>query len=232
MHRDPGPPGHHHAHMFRDHRWAVAGASAMYVGAAVILVVMAASPSLVQPIDDWWYDLMVSIEASLITGLATVLDVVGGTFVMVPLRVGMAIYLGAKRRWAALMTFGSAIAVSELAIGPLKSLYDRARPPDSLVETSSAAFPSGHATAAAVTAIILVVVLISPGEHRRAWEVRAGLFAFAMALSRTYLRAHWLSDVVAGALIGAATALAAAAVVHVVRVRIADRDEARVAPNG
>ncbi|MEE8330392.1 MAG: phosphatase PAP2 family protein [Acidimicrobiia bacterium] len=232
MHRDLGPPGHHHAHMFQDHRWAVAGASAMYVGAAVLLLVMAASPSLLQSIDDWWYDLMVSIEASLLTGFAKVLDVVGGTIVMIPLRAAMAIYLATRRRWAALTTFLSAIAVSELAIGPLKALYDRARPPASLVDTSSAAFPSGHATAAAVTAIILVVVLISPGEHRRAWEVRAGLFAFFMALSRTYLRAHWLTDVVAGALLGAATALAVAAVVQIVRTRLINRDAARVAPDG
>jgi undecaprenyl-diphosphatase len=70
-----------------------------------------------------------------------------------------------------------------------------------------------------VTAVILVIVLISPGEHRRAWEVRAGLIAFVMALSRTYLRAHWLTDVVAGALLGAATALAVAAAVQMVRGR-------------
>jgi undecaprenyl-diphosphatase len=109
--------------------------------------------------------------------------------------------------------------VVELAIGPLKGLYDRPRPPDPLVETSGPAFPSGHATAGAATAIALVIVLLPPGEHRRVWELRAAGFAFVMALSRTYLRAHWLTDAVAGALLGAALALTVAAAVQALRRR-------------
>ena len=68
----------------------------------------------------------------------------------------------------------------------------------------------------------LVIILLAPGEHRRAWEVRAGVFAFVMALSRTYLRAHWLTDVVAGALLGAALALTVGATVQMVRRRRSD----------
>jgi undecaprenyl-diphosphatase len=191
----------------------------MYAAAAAIFTLMAAAPSTIEPIDEWWHDAMVAIESGFISGLATALDFLGSVFVTAPLRVGVAIYLWSKRRWAALTTLLVATGLSEAAIGGFKGLYDRARPLDSLVETSGASFPSGHATAAAVTAVVLVIILISAGEHRRAWEVRAGLFAFVMALSRTYLRAHWLSDVVAGALLGAATALAVAAVVHVVRGR-------------
>lgn len=223
MLRDPGRPGHHHAHMFQDHRWAVAGAGGMYIGAAIIFVIMAAAPSVVEPIDEWWHDLMVSAEAGFLTGVNQVLDFVGGTLVTAPLRVGVVIYLWVQKRWTALVTVILATGISEVAIGGFKALYDRARPLDALVETSGAAFPSGHATAAAVTAIVLVIVLIPPGEHRRAWEVRAGLLAFVMAMSRTYLRAHWLSDVVAGALLGAATALATAAVVQIVRTRVLHR---------
>lgn len=223
MHRDPGRPGHHHAHMFQDHRWAVAGASAMYVGAAAVFLIMAVAPSLIEPIDEWWHDVQVAAETAFLTGLARVLDVVGGTVVTTPLRLGVAVYLWTQRRWAAMITLLTATAISEVAIGVFKALYERGRPLDPLVETSGAAFPSGHATAAAVTAVILVVVLISPGEHRRAWEMRAGVFAFAMAMSRTYLRAHWLSDVVAGALLGAATALATAAIIQIMRSRVLRR---------
>lgn len=219
MHPDPGRPGHHHAPFFQDHRWAVAGAAAMYTLATAVFVAMAATPSAIEPLDEWWHDAMVAIESGFLSGLANALDLVGSTVVTAPVRIGVAIYVLAQRRWAALTTLLVAVGLSEAAIGGFKALYDRARPLDSLVATSGASFPSGHATAAAVTAIVLVIILIPSGEHRRAWEVRAGLFAFAMALSRTYLRAHWLSDVVAGALLGAATALAVAAVVHVVRGR-------------
>jgi undecaprenyl-diphosphatase len=219
MHPDPGRPGHHHAAFFRDHRWAVAGAVAMYTAATMVFAVMAVAPSAIEPIDDWWHDSMVAIETGFLSGLANVLDFVGSTFVTLPVRIGAAVYLSVQRRWAALTALLVAVGLSEASIGGFKALYDRARPLDSLVATSGASFPSGHATAVAVTVIVLVIILVPAGEHRRAWEVRAGLFAFAMALSRTYLRAHWLSDVVAGALLGAATALAVAAVVHVVRGR-------------
>ena len=40
------------------------------------------------------------------------------------------------------------------------------------------------------------------------------VFAVVMALSRVYLRAHWLSDVAAGAALGAAIAIGAATLMH------------------
>jgi undecaprenyl-diphosphatase len=47
--------------------------------------------------------------------------------------------------------------------------------------------------------------------------VNAVLFTSVMALSRVYLRAHWLSDTVAGALLGAGLALGWPALLMAVR---------------
>jgi membrane-associated phospholipid phosphatase len=84
-------------------------------------------------------------------------------------------------------------------------------------------FPSGHATAAAVTAMALVVVLLPPGPSRWRWEVRAALFVLLMGLSRTYLGAHWLSDAVAGTLFGTAVVLTSVVVVIGLRNRLRPR---------
>ena len=89
---------------------------------------------------------------------------------------------------------------------------------------NSASFPSGHAIAASVTALGLVVVLVPPGRRRTRWTVAAALFAATMAMARTYLAAHWASDVVAGAAIG--TGLAAwssPAALELVRARVRRR---------
>src|SRR3989454_11222541 len=43
-------------------------------------------------------------------------------------------------------------------------------------------------------------------QQRRRWEWLAIGFAFVMSMSRVYLSAHWFSDVVAGALLGAGLA--------------------------
>jgi undecaprenyl-diphosphatase len=86
-----------------------------------------------------------------------------------------------------------------------------------LVSTTGFSFPSGHAVATAAIAMALVLVLFPPGRTRRKWEVLAIAFTFVMALSRVYLRAHWLSDVEAGVLLGAIAALSSAAIVTEVR---------------
>jgi undecaprenyl-diphosphatase len=100
------------------------------------------------------------------------------------------------------------------------------------VETTGASFPSGHSIAVAALAISLVIVLLAPGAERRVWEVRAGGFAFLMAMSRPYLRAHWLTDAVAGLLLGAATALVLAAGSDALRARRARRAATRDTETG
>jgi undecaprenyl-diphosphatase len=84
----------------------------------------------------------------------------------------------------------------------------------SLVETSSWSFPSGHSVVGGAIAIAAVIVLVPAGPKRRNLEMLAIAFAVAMALSRVYLRAHWLSDAAAGVALGAAIALGAAALTH------------------
>jgi undecaprenyl-diphosphatase len=193
----------------------------MYILAALLLVVMAVDTGrdLIQPVDDAWRDLMVRLDWGPSTAIANALDFLGSVWITLPLRIGVAIWLATRTRWAALTVWVSVWLISDLSIGLFKNGYERARPLDALVETTGFSFPSGHAVAGAATAVALVIVLLRPGPHRRIWELRAAGFALVMALSRTYLRAHWLSDVVAGALLGAATALAVAAVVHWWRVQ-------------
>jgi len=124
-----------------------------------------------------------------------------------------------KRRWLQFGAFLGATVASELCIGPLKAVIDRPRPPGALVVTDSPSFPSGHAIASAVTAIGLVVVLVPSWTRRTHWTIVAALFATVMAMSRTYLGAHWASDVVAGACIGTGLAVVWPAALEMLRTR-------------
>ena len=101
--------------------------------------------------------------------------------------------------------------------GPAAAGYARSRPPHALVSTSGSSFPAGHAAASAVTAVGLVIGLVSPGLRRWVWHLRAVVFAFVMTLSRAYLAAHWLSDVVAGVLLRGGLAIGWPAVLQSVR---------------
>ena len=149
--------------------------------------------------------------------IAKALNLIGGGLVTIPLRAVVAIYLGLRRRWAALAGWLLTWAAAETALSLAKAWFARSRPPAPLVVTSGFSFPSGHAVATASIAVALVLVAMAAGPRRRKWEVVAASAAFLMALSRVYLNAHWFSDVVAGVLLGTGVALGAAALVAEIR---------------
>jgi undecaprenyl-diphosphatase len=204
-----------------NHRRALALSAVLLLGACLIglLVAIPSTRHEVQDVDDAVHRFAVSIQNRPTTLFAEGLSWVGGTWVNWPIRIVALVVLMARRRFLQFAAFALAVVSSELLIGPLKAAYDRPRPPDSLISTSGASFPSGHAIAAAVTAVGLVVVLLPPGPDRWRWEVRAIIFAFVMALSRVYLGAHWLSDVIVGGLLGGALALGWPALLQSLRGR-------------
>ena len=101
-------------------------------------------------------------------------------------------------RFAVAMGFESA-----LTNGPIKTIFDRRRPPAGAVTADplpygmhrpiTSSFPSGHATAGFTAAMLLS----RPG-HRAPWFVVAA----AVASSRVYVRMHFASDVIGGAVVG------------------------------
>jgi undecaprenyl-diphosphatase len=163
----------------------------------------------IQRLDDAWLRLMISGRAPPLTAIAKVFNILGLVYVTLPVRIALAGYLALRRRWWHLAAFAAAIVLSEVLIGPLKGIYDRARPPGSLVATSGASFPSGHAIAASVTVLAAVIALV-PAGRRAPWGAAAVTFSILMGLSRAYLAAHWLSDAAAGILLGTSCALLAA----------------------
>ena len=91
-----------------------------------------------------------------------------------------------------------------VAVNVTKDAVDRPRPPGSLVQSTGAAYPSGHAAYA--TAWIAVAVTLT----RRLRLVTSGVLVFsalgiaaAVGVTRVYLGAHWWSDVAGGWGLGA-----------------------------
>ena len=193
----------------------VAVTAAVLALTAAVFAVIADHGMLVriQRVDDAWLRLMLSGRSAPVTVIAKIFNLLGLVYVTLPVRIALAGYLALRRRWWHLAAFGGAVVLSEVLIGTLKHAYDRTRPPGSLVATSGASFPSGHAIAASVTVVAAVIALVPPGRRRVAWGAAAVGFSVLMAASRAYLAAHWLSDAVAGILLGTSCALLAAVVV-------------------
>jgi len=184
----------------------------------------------IQHLDNAWLQLMVSNRSGPVTALAKLLNFLGLVGITLPVRIAITGFLALRRRWWHLAAFAVAIALSEALIGTLKGIYDRPRPPHSLVATSAASFPSGHAIAASVTVVAAVIALVPPARRRAWWGAGAVVFSVMMALSRAYLGAHWLSDVVAGVLLGTSCALLSAVVVGALQRRWRGRHPDLAAP--
>jgi len=127
----------------------------------------------------------------------------GGTFrVLAPAMLLLfALSPVARRHW---WLWGATLAGSGLAEAAAKFLVGRPRPAG-----ESFGFPSGHSTAAATFAVILIYVLSRERGSRRQ-RVALGALAVILALgvgwARIMLNAHWPSDVLGGWALGVACA--------------------------
>lgn len=194
------------------------GATAVLVAVVVgIAVSGAGAPA----IDVAWNAFMADARTPFLVSVGTVLDYVGGGWVatyLVPLVILAALLLA--RRWRVALFVAATLLVSVAAVQLLKSLFARARPEDMLVLSDFGSFPSGHAANAATLAALAVLL------YPRLWVWAVAVaWALAMALSRTLVSVHWLSDTVGGMLVGAGIALVMAGLfLTQARARGAERD--------
>lgn len=145
-------------------------------------------------------------DASLQHQVARVVNQGGTWHVLLPATLLLYLLSRAARRhwwlWAAIMVGSSLVEQG------FKFLVGRPRP-----SGFSLGFPSGHSTAAAAFAVMLVyIVSREPLPPARRLAIQAIAMA-AMALvgwARIVLHAHWPTDVLGGFLLGAGCAAAAA----------------------
>lgn len=111
-----------------------------------------------------------------------------------------------RRRWIDAAALVAGALGSYAAVHVLKPAFDRPRPGGALVDTLLAAYPSGHALySVALIACATVLVRAGAGWAARFAVLTVALVAVAaVALSRVYLRAHFLTDVLGGVALGLA----------------------------
>jgi undecaprenyl-diphosphatase len=158
-------------------------------------------------IDRGWSEAMQDLETPLLKDLALVFNALGRGLGQALSLTAVGLVLVLVRRWLALGAFALVESLTLLSSALLKPAVGRPRPPDGLIHPLSSAFPSGHAAYAGATCLALVLLFTAPGRGRVWWWTLAALGIVGMACSRTYLQVHWLSDVVAGSLLGVGIAL-------------------------
>ncbi|MEU4601226.1 phosphatase PAP2 family protein [Nocardia sp. NPDC023988] len=152
-------------------------------------------------------DWMIAHRSEPLTTVARVITDLGGTVAMTILALVTVIWLLARRD----LPVAALVGVTSLGAGALvwgiKRIVDRHRPPmDSrLVTELSLSYPSGHSLGSAAVGGVVAIALVP--RLRRVWVRRtavgvAVVFPIAVGLSRVYLGVHWITDVLAGWIVG------------------------------
>lgn len=156
------------------------------------------------PVEHSLWQFFVDHRPSLVVDLAKMFAALGDDLVLLPLTVLLA-FFGLATRKRTLATLGPVFAMvpTFVAVGAMKTLIDRSRPPaaQALVEVTSASMPSGHAAyAAALAATAWVLVASSP--RAALWRSVAVVVAVLAGIARMVLGVHWAGDIVVGWAVG------------------------------
>lgn len=152
-------------------------------------------------LDSGWHDFVSTWRAPFWDGVNAVLNVAGYLGILF-LQSALAIVLLIRRRPASAAFCTIAGVVALLVTQAAKYVVDRPRPADAVVVTDTGSYPSGHVSA---TTCFLVVVAVLIG---RLWTWLIASFGMlSMMFSRTYLAAHWLTDVFGAACLATAVVL-------------------------
>lgn len=152
-------------------------------------------------IDRWAADVADRLRHDMLVDIARVVTELGSAPVTAALTLATAIFALARRRWIDAVALICGWLVVWGAVHATKTAYDRERPSEPFTDTFNAAYPSGH-TAYAIALIAIATVLVRAGVG---WAVRIGVVTVAVILAavvgvtRIYLRAHYLTDVLGGA---------------------------------
>jgi undecaprenyl-diphosphatase len=126
------------------------------------------------------------------------------TFVVVPLIVGVLLYLAAQRHWRTTAYWLAAAAFGMLSSVVLKYSLRIPRPLSGIEGLTPFAFPSTHGMRATVLYGFLAVMIARALRARWRWIPYsiAGVIMAIVSMSRVYLGVQWLSDVLASLTLG------------------------------
>ena len=167
------------------------------------------------------FNLMKEMRNAPADELMTTITMLGDGAVLTVLAVVIVTWLVWRRAYRGAIAAAIAIVAGKIFVPILKYGIQRPRPIELYGGAEMYSFPSGHATMSMlIFGILAVLVSHSMGRWGRAVVyAMCGIVVIAIAYSRVYLGAHWLSDVVGGLIFGAVMTAAFAVAIEAIPPR-------------
>jgi len=150
------------------------------------------------------YNLFQGLRGPLGDHLMVTLSELGDTIVLLVVSAVLVLWLIRRRDWRDLGYVVAALTFGSLVVATLKVTLQVPRPVPLYSGVEAYSFPSSHATMSMV--VYGIVAVLCSEEMPRRWRALphglAAMLVAGISLSRLYLGAHWLSDVVAGLALG------------------------------
>jgi|GEM_PF-21831 len=169
----------------------------------VVLVNVAINGVLVV-LNDPIYNILLNLRVIFIDRIMIAITLLGTSQVLITSGLIFLIWLIYQRYWYVALHWAAAVFLSAGAILGIKTFFFFPRPDETLNVDHSSSFPSGHVTLSLALIGFWSTIVARELRKKQRWMpyVATGIVVFLIALSRLYLGAHWLTDIVAGGLLG------------------------------
>jgi undecaprenyl-diphosphatase len=151
------------------------------------------------------FNFIASYDSPTITKVVRIVTNFGTAFFLIPAYLTIIFYLKYKNKIQEALMVAIVATVSLLSGWLLKDIFHRTRPVSPLVTGAGGySFPSGHSLGGFTFSGVLIYLIVHssiPTYLKWILSFLLILFAFAIALSRIYLRVHYASDVLGSLLV-------------------------------
>ena len=190
----------------------------------LFMSIIALSANVIQSSDSWLASHISAVQNPILTKASLVITFLGSWIAIVAFAIIFIIYSlfkkdkpkgkPAKPDIISAVFFPCTLIIAELLVLLIKNIVQRARPVGRLIVETDFSFPSGHAAVSMALALALFFILkdklflddklIEKKKRIKKILLFAALMIYPLliGLSRIYLNVHWLSDVLAGWLLG------------------------------
>jgi len=148
---------------------------------------------------------MQSIQTPFSVKLMSAITFIGDVKVLLPLSILLVLYLFYKKENLKSSLIASTLILGVLTSETLKFLVSRARPENALMKLSDYSFPSGHVLMSTLFFLLVIYLFKNSMKDkvlRKLFITMLIIIPILISFSRLYLNVHWLTDVIAGIIIG------------------------------